>query len=71
MPLVAEDTDRVLVMCETELIFDGTPSELFASNEILSRTNLLPPQITSFTQKIGVNTKGESILSVYEAEKAL
>ena len=71
MPLVAEDTDRVLVMCETELIFDGTPSELFASNEILSRTNLLPPQITSFTQKIGINTKGESILSVDEAEKAL
>ena len=23
MPLVAEDTDRVLVMCDTELIFDG------------------------------------------------
>ena len=53
MPLVAEDTDRVLVMCDTELIFDGTPSKLFASKEILSKTNLLPPQITSFTQKVG------------------
>jgi len=58
-------------MCDTELIFDGTPSKLFASNEILSRTNLLPPQITSFTQKVGISTQGESILSVEEAEKVL
>jgi hypothetical protein len=58
-------------MCDTELIFDGTPSKLFASNEILSKTNLLPPQITSFTQKVGLNTEGESVLSVDEAEKAL
>ena len=71
MPLVAEDTDRVLVMCDTELIFDGTPSKLFANNEILSKTNLLPPQITSFTQKAGLNTEGESVLSVEEAEKIL
>ena len=71
MPLVAEDTDRVLVMCDTELIFDGTPSKLFASNEILSKTNLLPPQITSFTQKVGLNIEGESVLSVEEAEKIL
>ena len=71
MPLVAEDTDRVLVMCDTELIFDGTPSKLFASNEILSKTNLLPPQITSFTQKVGLSIEGESVLSVEEAEKVL
>ena len=71
MPLIAEDTDRVLVMCDTELIFDGTPSKLFSDESILKKTNLLPPQITSFTQKIGINTKGESILSVDEAEKAL
>ena len=29
MPLVAEETDRVLVMCNTELIFDGPPADLF------------------------------------------
>ena len=58
-------------MCDTELIFDGTPSKLFASKEILSKTNLLPPQITSFTQKVGLNIEGESVLSVEEAEKVL
>jgi len=67
MPLVAEDTNRVLVMCETELIFDGSPSELFATESILKRTNLLPPQITSFMHKIGKSSASESILSVSEA----
>ena len=33
MPLVAEETDRVLVMCDTELIFDDTPTKLFANDE--------------------------------------
>jgi len=67
MPLVAEDTDRVLVMCDTELIFDGAPSKLFATESILKRTNLLPPQITSFMKKIGRSDSSESILSVSEA----
>ena len=71
MPLVAEDTDRVLVMCDTELIFDGTPSKLFSDRSILEKTNLLPPQITSFTQKIGISKENESLLSVEDAAKTL
>ena len=35
MPLVAEETDRVLVMCNTELIFDGPPADLFINKAIL------------------------------------
>ena len=71
MPLVAEDTDRVLVMCDTNLIFDGTPSKLFSDESILSQTNLLPPQITSFMQKVNIGIEGESILSVDDALKTL
>lgn len=71
MPLVAEDTDRVLVMCDTELIFDGTPSKLFSDQSTLQKTNLLPPQITSFTQRIGKAKTNESLLSVEEAINAL
>ena len=67
MPLVAEDTDRVLVMCDTELIFDGTPSKLFATDDILKRTNLLPPQVTSFMHKVGKSNSESSILSVSDA----
>jgi len=71
MPLVAEETDRVLVMCDTNLIFDGSPSKLFADESILKQTNLLPPQITSFMNKINKSQNGESILSVNDALEAL
>jgi energy-coupling factor transporter ATP-binding protein EcfA2 len=67
MPLVAEDTNRVLVMCDTELIFDGTPSKLFSTDDILKRTNLLPPQVTSFMHKVGKSNSESSILSVSDA----
>lgn len=71
MPLVAEETDRVLVMCDTNLIFDGSPSKLFADESILKQTNLLPPQITSFMNKINKSQNGESILSVVDALESL
>ena len=71
MPLVAEETDRVLVMCDTELIFDDTPSKLFANNEVLDRTNLKPPQISSFTTSVGIAKSNNAILSVDDAVKTV
>lgn len=71
MPLVAEETDRVLVMCDTELIFDDTPSKLFANNEVLDRTNLKPPQISSFATSVGIAKSNNAILSVDDAVKTV
>jgi energy-coupling factor transport system ATP-binding protein len=71
MPLVAEETDRVLVMCDTELIFDDSPSKLFADNEVLERTNLKPPQISSFTTNVGISKSNNAILSVEDAVNAV
>ena len=71
MPLVAEETDRVLVMCDTELIFDDTPSKLFANNEVLDRTNLKPPQISSFTTSVGIAKSNNAVLSVDDAVKTV
>ena len=71
MPLVAEETDRVLVMCDTELIFDDSPSKLFSNNDVLSKTNLKPPQISSFTTDVGIAKANEAILSVEDALKAI
>ena len=71
MPLVAEETDRVLVMCDTELIFDDSPSKLFSNNEVLNRTNLKPPQISSFTTSVGISKSNNAILSVEDAIKSL
>ena len=71
MPLVAEETDRVLVMCDTELIFDDSPEKLFANNEVLGRTNLLPPQISSFSTQVKLGNSKDAILSVEDALKSV
>ena len=61
--LVAEETDRVLVMCNTELIFDGSPADLFINKSVLEKTNLKPPQITAFAAaKILEETKKQYFL---------
>jgi energy-coupling factor transport system ATP-binding protein len=69
MPLVAEDTDRVLVMCNTELIFDGPPADLFINQPILEKTNLKPPQITAFAEAKNFGNNKKAILSVEDALK--
>ena len=69
MPLVAEDTDRVLVMCNTELIFDGPPADLFINKPILEKTNLKPPQITTFAEAKNFGNNKKAILSVEDALK--
>jgi len=71
MPLVAEETDRVLVMCDTELIFDDTPTKLFANDEVLNKTNLKPPQISSFATSVGIAKSNNAILSIDDALKAI
>ena len=71
MPLVAEETNRVLVMCETELIFDDSPAKLFANDDILNKTNLLPPQISSFSTQVGLGNSKDAILSVEDALKSV
>ncbi|MDA8963898.1 energy-coupling factor ABC transporter ATP-binding protein [Acidimicrobiia bacterium] len=69
MPLVAEETDRVLVMCNTELIFDGPPTDLFINKPILEKTNLKPPQITAFAEAKNFGNNKKAILSVEDALK--
>jgi energy-coupling factor transport system ATP-binding protein len=69
MPLVAEETDRVLVMCNTELIFDGPPADLFINKPILEKTNLKSPQITSFSEAKNFGDNKKAVLSVEDAIK--
>ena len=67
MALGAEETDRVLVMCNTELIFDGPPADLFINKPVLEKTNLKPPQITAFAEAKNFGDNKKAILSVEEA----
>jgi len=69
MPLVAEETDRVLVMCNTELIFDGSPADLFINKSVLEKTNLKPPQITAFAAAKNFGGNKKAVLSVDDAMK--
>ena len=46
MSLVAEYADRVIVMCKGRRILDGPTAEVFAQEEKLKESFVLPPQVT-------------------------
>lgn len=48
MRLVAEYADRCVAMSEGRAIFEGTPAELFTSEEVLRRTHLKVPPVMAF-----------------------
>jgi len=52
MNLVARVADRVIMMCNGEIIFDGTPKEAFTKNDLMRKTYLKPPIITELAQSI-------------------
>lgn len=52
MRLVAEYADRTAVLCDGEIVFDGTPSRLFADKEILARTRLKPPAVHDIADRL-------------------
>ena len=65
---ISRFADRVIVLAQGKILFDGVPRELFAREEILQRAGLEPPPITQLMKTLGVN---EIILSLDEAEKIL
>jgi energy-coupling factor transporter ATP-binding protein EcfA2 len=68
MRLVAEYTERVLVLSAGELIFDGGARTLFKEGSLLERASLEPPQITQLSLLMpGVFP--EPALSVEEAAR--
>lgn len=52
MNLVARVADRVIMMCNGEIIFNGPPKEAFTKNALMKRTYLKPPIITELAQNI-------------------
>lgn len=69
MDYVAENSDRVVVMCQGQMIDDGKPEQIFTSAEVLKRAQIEPPQIT----QLDIYLKGESangaVLNVEEFVK--
>lgn len=62
MDYVAENSERIVVMTQGEVIADGTPKEIFLMDDVLKRAMIAPPQITSLD--IALDGKNETVLSV-------
>jgi energy-coupling factor transport system ATP-binding protein len=52
MRLVAEYADRTAVLCDGEILFDGTPAQLFASSEVLERARLKAPAVYEISREL-------------------
>ena len=65
---IARFANRVVVLAQGEILFVGTPRELFAREEILSRAGLEPPPITQLLHTLGID---EIALTLDEAEKII
>ncbi len=54
MRLVAERADRVLVLVDGTLAFDGPPGALFSDAGLLRRARLLPPPLWDLSRRLGL-----------------
>jgi energy-coupling factor transport system ATP-binding protein len=52
MRLVAEYADRCAVLSDGQIVFEGTPSQLFDSTQVLGRAKLKAPPIHSFSRRL-------------------
>ncbi len=65
---IARFANRVVVLAQGQILFVGTPRELFSREEILSRAGLEPPPITQLLSKLNLN---QNALTLDEAEKII
>lgn len=62
MRLVAEYADRCAVLSDGRIVFEGTPSALFDSPDVLTPAKLKAPPIHAFSRRL----IGESLLETHE-----
>jgi energy-coupling factor transporter ATP-binding protein EcfA2 len=55
MHLVAEWSDRVIVLDHGRIIADTDPIGLFSDQDLLDRARLVPPQVTQLGQQLGLD----------------
>ncbi|QRN85248.1 ATP-binding cassette domain-containing protein [Clostridia bacterium] len=67
MALVAEYCDRIIVLCNAEILLQGTSKEVFSQPEVLAKTFIRPPQITELANRMKEELNiHETLLSVEE-----
>ena len=52
MRLVAEYADRAAVLCDGKIIFNGTPSGLFAAKNVMKLARLKPPSVYELSARL-------------------
>ena len=52
MQLVCQFADRIVVLCQGEIIGDGTPDEIFMDAGIVERSGIRPPEIFAMGQAL-------------------
>ncbi|HZD10884.1 MAG TPA: energy-coupling factor transporter ATPase [Candidatus Binatia bacterium] len=65
MTLAANFCDRVIALCQGEVLLDAPPRETFAQEEKLAQTFVKPPSVTQLALQLGINPPP---LNVNEAE---
>ncbi|HOA41491.1 MAG TPA: ABC transporter ATP-binding protein [Halanaerobiales bacterium] len=64
MDYVAENSSRVIVMCQGEVLDDNVPEKIFLNSEVLEKAQVEPPQITQLDLFLSAGKNEETILSV-------
>ncbi|MFM8279525.1 MAG: energy-coupling factor ABC transporter ATP-binding protein [Candidatus Limnocylindrus sp.] len=64
MPLVADVSERMIVMWNAKIIADGTPNQVFSNREVMERTHIAPPQIAQISMDLKARKGKEAVLSV-------
>lgn len=61
-----EHADRVIALCDGEVLLDGTPREVFGQPDTLARTDVTPPAITRIGQRLGLEVPVLTIDELFE-----
>ena len=70
---IAALANRVIVLAQGKILFEGTPRKLFGQAEILDKAGLMPPPVTQLMlelRRAGFNVSTE-IITLDEAEKEI
>lgn len=68
MVFVADNFDRVVVMCKKKKLADGTPREVFWNQPVLDDAMLKQPYVSSLCKALGIS---DSAISMDEAVEAI
>jgi energy-coupling factor transport system ATP-binding protein len=66
MRLVAEYTNRTVVLLNGSVLFDGTPAELFSQPEVLARAGLALPPVARLANRLSRDGMAPATLTLAE-----